>query len=552
MSASSKKKLRKEANAAAMTEKQLTAAKEAKKLKAYTMTFVIAMILVVAIVVGTILTPIVMGWIHRSTKAVTVGDHTLTTAEMSYFFIDEISQYYNDTYNNYYETYQDMWQLFLFFNVGQPLNEQLYDEDKNITWADHFMSQAYDSAKQLYALYDDAVEKGFKMPEEEEKAVDQYMANMENYAAYYGYSSAAAYLRSTYGNGATMDDFRDYYWKNRYVSAYFTDYVNKLEYTDEQLREYEKDKYDSYSSFTYSIYTISVSKYLPEGTKDENGNVTYTDEQRANALAAAKADAEAILGLAPTDTEKFDAAVKGLEINKDNKNAAGTHNENVFYDSIGMEDFKKWLADDSRKNGDMTIIEGKETTENEDGTKTETVNNYYVLLFRGATDNLDKLVSVRHILFSYKNPTYDADYNVVYSDAEKKAAKDKAEAMLNEWKAGAATAESFAELANKNSDDSDGTDGGLYVDIYPGQMVEAFEKWCFDEARQPGDTGIVETEYGAHVMYFEKTQDNTYRDLLIESDLVADDSDAWLTELMKPYTVTVLDLSGMELDYIVN
>ena len=33
-------------------------------------------------------------------------------------------------------------------------------------------------------------------------------------------------------------------------------------------------------------------------------------------------------------------------------------------------------------------------------------------------------------------------------------------------------------------------------------MVEEFNDWCFDAARKPGDTGIVETPYGYHVMYF--------------------------------------------------
>ena len=33
-------------------------------------------------------------------------------------------------------------------------------------------------------------------------------------------------------------------------------------------------------------------------------------------------------------------------------------------------------------------------------------------------------------------------------------------------------------------------------------MVAAFDAWCFDEARQVGDTDIVETEYGYHVMFF--------------------------------------------------
>ena len=33
-------------------------------------------------------------------------------------------------------------------------------------------------------------------------------------------------------------------------------------------------------------------------------------------------------------------------------------------------------------------------------------------------------------------------------------------------------------------------------------MVDTFNDWIFDPARQPGDTGIVETTYGYHIMYF--------------------------------------------------
>ena len=46
------------------------------------------------------------------------------------------------------------------------------------------------------------------------------------------------------------------------------------------------------------------------------------------------------------------------------------------------------------------------------------------------------------------------------------------------------------------------TVGGLYEDVYEGQMVEPFETWCFDESRQYGDTGLVQTTYGYHVMFY--------------------------------------------------
>ena len=54
MSASSKKKLRKEQNIAALTEKQRAQQKEAKKLKAYSVAFLIVMLAVIVTAVSVI------------------------------------------------------------------------------------------------------------------------------------------------------------------------------------------------------------------------------------------------------------------------------------------------------------------------------------------------------------------------------------------------------------------------------------------------------------------------------------------------------------------
>ena len=107
-------------------------------------------------------------------------------------------------------------------------------------------------------------------------------------------------------------------------------------------------------------------------------------------------------------------------------------------------------------------------------------------------------VDVRHILF-----LSDADQDGTSTDEEKAAAKAKAEAMLAEYLTDP-TEEHFAELANLNSEDpGSNTKGGLYENISQNtDFVEPFKNWCLDSARQIGDTDIVETDYGFHVMYF--------------------------------------------------
>jgi hypothetical protein len=79
---------------------------------------------------------------------------------------------------------------------------------------------------------------------------------------------------------------------------------------------------------------------------------------------------------------------------------------------------------------------------------------------------------------------------------------DKAEELLEEWKKGDATEDTFGEMAKQHTEDSNALSGGLYAGVLKGQMVESFDNWCFDVVRKEGDYGIVRTKYGYHIMYF--------------------------------------------------
>ena len=70
--------------------------------------------------------------------------------------------------------------------------------------------------------------------------------------------------------------------------------------------------------------------------------------------------------------------------------------------------------------------------------------------------------------------------------------------------------ENFAETAAKYSVDSSAANGGLYENIFKGQMVAEFEDWCFDSARKPGDSEIIKTSYGYHIMYFSGVSEEYY------------------------------------------
>lgn len=120
----------------------------------------------------------------------------------------------------------------------------------------------------------------------------------------------------------------------------------------------------------------------------------------------------------------------------------------------------------------------------------------------------DKYVDVRHILIMPEGGTTDENGATTYSDEEWAAAQLKAQEILDQYLAGDKTEESFGTLANEHTADGndanyDGVpDGGLYTNVYKGQMVPEFEEWCFDDVRVPGDTGLVKTTYGWHIMYY--------------------------------------------------
>ena len=548
MSASNKKKLRKEQNAAVLTEKQLKEQQEAKKLKTYTWTFVIAMILVIVIAIGSVIRIPITGAVNRSSHAININNHQLSATDLTYYFVDAI----NDHYNEAYKMYGNYASMLLGFKTGTPLNEQKYTASEDFeTWADYFMDKGIENAKKIYALYDDAVAKGHKLSETEQKTLDSNIEAISTMAKLYGYSNANAYLRATYGTGANLKTYTAYYTINSLASSYFDAHSDSLKYTDDDFRAYEKDKFNDYSSFSYGSYTLPVSSYLTGGTKSEDGKTTtYSDAEKEAAKKDAKADADKLVEGTYKDFDAFEKAIKALKINEKNDKVSVNKYEKQLFTNITNEDISKWLTEDGRKEGDLKVIEVTSTSKDKDGKETKTTTGYTVVYFMGCDDNKVNLVDVRHILVKFDGGKTDSNGNVSFSVAEKEAAKKAAEEILNTWKNGEATEESFAELAKKKSEDTGSlSNGGLYEKVYPGQMLTSFNDWCFDAKRKTGDTGLIATEYGYHVMYFVKTGDTTFRDYMIEIDMRNEDMTEWHDELTKKVSVEKIDMSRMDWGY---
>lgn len=159
-----------------------------------------------------------------------------------------------------------------------------------------------------------------------------------------------------------------------------------------------------------------------------------------------------------------------------------------------------------------------------------------------------KFVDVRHILIQVEGGTTDEEGNTTYSDEEWAACEAEAQAILDSWLAGEKTEDSFAALANEKSEDpGSNTVGGLYEQVYEGQMVTEFNDWCFDESRQYGDYGLVQTSYGYHVMYFVGSE--PVWKYYAESDWANEQANKLLTDLAAEYPMEV-EYGKINLGYI--
>lgn len=120
--------------------------------------------------------------------------------------------------------------------------------------------------------------------------------------------------------------------------------------------------------------------------------------------------------------------------------------------------------------------------------KTEEVvidKNELATFYETNKKNLDRAV-IRHILVACAENATDK-----LVDEKKKLA----ESILVKVNKG----DAFEALAKEYSEDTGSKDNGGVYEIQPnGQMVTEFENWTF--SHKPGDTGIVRTSFGFHIM----------------------------------------------------
>jgi len=428
----------------------------------------------------------------------TAEGYELDNAVVAFFFYDNFNTFVNQ---NYY--YLSLYGL----DLNKSLKEQTMSSGDD-TWFDYFMDGTKDLLNQMIALAVEAKAKGMALTDEDQKLIDDYIADMTEYATENKFEDLASFLADYYVSGMTEAAVRQALALQLLASNYYDALQKEFTFTDDDFTKYREEHPEVFLKTDYLCYGFPV-------TYDKDA----TEEDKAAAVAKTKADAEAFLAKA-TDAETFLSLIKATEGFKESDLA--------YYDITGdkyLKDdaFTEWAFAADRAVGDKTVIEEK------DPSNKDAVGGYTVYLLK-KTAYFDDYATknVRHILFTAK--TYETS----------EAAKKKAEEVLALYEQGEKTAEAFGALAKEYTEDGNGDVGGLYENVPQGMMVETFNDWMFDPVRQVGDVGIVETTYGYHIMYHVGDGEIAWK-LTAEEKLLEEANAAKLEELIKVHPVTYDD-----------
>jgi len=490
MSASQEKKRRAAERAAGGDKKTIEKQRAEKHTKRMKRVWTLVGILLVLLLAAVIILNSNLFYTHLS--AVTIGDESYTAAEVGF--------YYHTTYYRFAKENENYLGL-MGLDPQKSLSSQSFGEDQ--TWAEYFREQAISELTQMTVLWKEAQAAGFELDEEAKTALQNELSGLSNAATQGGFSNVDQFLAGSYGKGLNYDTVAKLLERSYIAQAYAAEKQTSFSYTDSELLDYYEKNADRFDNFNY------LQCYVNGSGKDEK------EGDKETAMSEAKELADSIVEADIESRDDFEA--KALEVTGEQATEADTAGASL------SSDYSEWMTDASRTEGDTTVVESS--------------SGYYVLYFIGRNNNDYNLVNVRHILIKA-----EADDEGKYTDEAKEAAEAKAEEILAEYDKGEKTEDSFAALADLHSQDSGSdTKGGLYEGVYKGQMVKEFSDWCFDEKRQPGDTGIVFNEdsnyCGYHVMYY-AGQGKNYRLGVADKDMRSADYTTWYDEVSPNYPVS--------------
>ncbi len=568
------------AQQAAENQSVFTAKKQKKAAPAWVSTLIV--VLVIALLLSCVALTIVSdgGYVLRWTTVAESEHYKVTGTMLSYYFYQNYS---------YFLSQFGTMASYIGLDTSKSLKDQVstYGEEEGTTWFDYFMEPAIEDVKTMLIYCEEAHKRGIKLEDEDKAIVDAALEALEAQAGEYGYT-VSGFIAAMYGTGVKKSDVRAALELSQLATKCQEQIIDEitLSVTDEDINVYYEANAVEFQTAGILSYTFTATlgddaeefakkkaeaknhadelaacktaeeykQYVLEYMAEKNYSTLYDKEVESldpallpdeDAIAARrqeiidKAIANALKGEGAEEIkteDKAEALFNEIEVKLTEtlaNAASGMYNSKFTVSADAKDELSLWVIEAARAVGDTKIVEVDETLATDDaedekasGDKEE--NKEYTATVYMVTEPMHRdetpVRHVGHILF--KPSTYENSAK----------AKAKAEEVLDQFLAGEKTREAFENLAKQNTEDS----SVFYDNVVPGQMVEKFENWLFDEARKDGDTGIVETSYGHHIMYYlGEDADMPAWKYVVQSTMVNEQAEKWFTDNETTFQITV-------------
>lgn len=413
--------------------------------------------------------------------------------------------YYYASIVSYYEQYAS----YGYYNLDTTKDyskQYTTDDDGNkISWQKFFETEALKEVEQITTYYSKALDEGVTLTSAQKKTIDKQISTLKDSASQNDVS-LDQYIKANFGAYCSEDTIR-LMLEQYYLSAnYKGKFKSETKVTDNDVDKYYNEHKNDYKKIEF--YYIA-SPY--DATDDNSKNESI---KTAEKIMAKMKDKKSVIALVPEVYSSYiDSQVKSsmeqdstLTEKKAREEAVKSYESNAVATISGSESpfddkMNTWLFSDDTKVG------SKKYYIDEDAGYI-----YIVLKTSKASVEEDETYTVRHILVAPKSDSDSSSSTsgeTEYTDEQWAAAKKEADSILAKFNKTDKSEYEFAKLAEQYSTDSASTSsgsndsfGGLYESVTLGQMVPDFEKWSIDDSRKYGDTGIVKSDYGYHIMFF--------------------------------------------------
>lgn len=291
-------------------------------------------------------------------KALKKGDVVIAVAGGQELTNSELQIYYSLEVIDFISTYSDYLNYF-GLDYTKPLDEQIYSEEKGITWQHMFMENAINAWYTYAVLNQKAEAEGFQISAELQQTLDALPENLLKMAQENKFQTAQEMIESDFGGACTIEAYLSYL-KEYYIGMdYFGDLYDMLAPTDTEITDYFEEHQ---AALAESGIKKDSGKYVdvrhilirPEGgTKDGSGNNIYTDAEWDACYVKAKALLDQWLSGEATEGTFGDLA-------NQHSQDPGSNTSGGLYTQVAEGDmkapFNDWIFDESRAKGDYGLV----------------------------------------------------------------------------------------------------------------------------------------------------------------------------------------------------